>query len=46
MTDISNTIYRSAIQPEMSVTGGDNFNVLLEDTKIQIAVEWLNKAKK
>lgn len=41
MTDANNTEYKTKIQPEIVVEGGDNFDNLLEDAKIQKALEWL-----
>jgi carboxyl-terminal processing protease len=46
MKDVNNKIYKDKIQPDILVNEGDNFDNLLEDTKIQKAIEWLKNKQK
>jgi C-terminal processing protease CtpA/Prc len=42
-SDRSGKIYKQAIPPDIRVNGIDKFNDLLNDVKVQRAMEWLNR---
>jgi carboxyl-terminal processing protease len=41
LTDVHGNVYKTSIQPDILVQGGDNFTTLPDDKKIQKALEWL-----
>jgi hypothetical protein len=38
-------VYPQRLQPDEVITGGDNFTYLLQDAKVQAALNWLKTAK-
>ncbi len=41
--DKNGTVYLGEVHPAITITGGDNFMDLLQDKKIQTALQWLKK---
>jgi C-terminal processing protease CtpA/Prc len=41
--DSQGKVYKTDVEPALSITGGDNFTDLKQDKKIQAALEWLSK---
>lgn len=44
--DRKNHAYTSSIHPDIEIVGGDNFDDLLSDRKVNEALKWLNEARK
>jgi tryptophan synthase alpha subunit len=45
VADRNKTIYRSTVIPDVIVEEGDNFDELLKDKKIIIALDWFKRNK-
>ena len=41
MTDKNGKEYKNGVQPAIEITGGDNYNNVLNDAKIKAALKWL-----
>lgn len=44
--DRKKNVYKNSIPPDLIIKGGDNFEVLTKDLKVQAALEWLKKEKR
>ncbi|NUQ24495.1 MAG: hypothetical protein HUU34_11135 [Saprospiraceae bacterium] len=46
VADRNKIIYKSSVNPDMVINSGDNFENLLDDKKIQAAIQWLSEQKR
>jgi carboxyl-terminal processing protease len=43
VADRAMTIYKTTVNPDINIHPGDNFENLMDDKKIKLAIQWLNK---